>query len=68
MEIFLMSIIVGLVILTGIMVIWAVIDIFQQTYNTTEKLLWLIVIILAPILGSIIYFLFGRKRRRRRYY
>jgi len=52
-----------LIILTIILIIWAVIDIFKSNLQLTEKLLWIILIILAPIIGSLIYFLLGRKRR-----
>jgi len=51
------------IILTLILVIWAIIDIFKSDLQVTEKLLWGILIIIAPIIGSLIYFLLGRKRR-----
>ncbi|TBW28350.1 PLDc N-terminal domain-containing protein [Gramella sp. KN1008] len=63
MDTFLMSFISILIILTVVIVIWAVIDIFQKKLSLTEKLLWLILIILAPIIGSLIYFLLGRRIR-----
>ncbi|MCM8568059.1 PLDc N-terminal domain-containing protein [Gramella jeungdoensis] len=63
MDEFLMSLIFILIILTVVMVIWAIVDIFQKNLSLTEKLLWLIVIILAPIIGTLVYFLLGRRIR-----
>lgn len=62
MDELLMSLIFSLAILAMIFVIWVVIDLFQKKFSLTEKILWLIVILLAPILGSIVYLLVGRNR------
>jgi len=63
MENLFMVFIFALIILTVIMVIWAILDIFQIDIKLTEKLLWIILIVIAPVVGSLIYFLLGRKRR-----
>lgn len=49
--------------LTAVLWIWAFLDILGSgTQNATDRILWLLIIFLFPILGSIIYFQFGKKR------
>jgi hypothetical protein len=50
--------ILGLVIL--ILDILAIVEIFQSSKDLTHKLLWSLLILLAPVLGLIIYWIFGR--------
>jgi len=50
-------------------VIWAILivvtlmDLFKSFLPTNTKLLWLIVILIAPVLGSLIYLLWGRNQK-----
>jgi lipopolysaccharide export LptBFGC system permease protein LptF len=39
----------------------ALISILTNKFNGNEKLLWVIVVILIPLVGSILYFVFGTK-------
>ena len=42
----------------------ALISLLRSTFkDTTTKLIWVLVILFMPILGSILYFLIGRKQR-----
>lgn len=50
-------------ILWFILVVLALMDLFKSTLPTNTKLLWLIVILIAPVLGSLIYLLVGRNQR-----
>lgn len=50
--------IVGLVIL--ILDIIAIIDVLGSEKDTVTKLLWILAILFLPVLGMILYFLFGR--------
>lgn len=50
--------IIGLIIL--VLDIIAIIDIVKSGMDTTKKLLWIIVILLFPIVGLILYYLFGK--------
>lgn len=50
-------------ILWFILVVLALMDLFKSTLPTNTKLLWLIVILIAPVLGSVIYLLWGRYQR-----
>jgi hypothetical protein len=50
-------------ILWAILVIYTLIDLLKSNMPTNTKLLWLILILIAPILGSIIYFVLGKTNR-----
>lgn len=44
-----------------LLVVYALLDIMRNTnFNNSTKLLWIIVILIAPILGSLIYIFWGR--------
>jgi len=47
-------------ILHLIIFIWAIIDIMKSSKDTGEKLLWILVVFLLPLIGLIIYLLAGR--------
>lgn len=50
--------VLGLVIL--ILDVLAIVEIFKSSKDTAHKLLWTLLILLAPALGLIVYFFFGR--------
>lgn len=42
----------------------ALIDVLRNSFaGENEKLIWILVILFAPLVGSILYFAIGRKRR-----
>lgn len=42
----------------------ALIDVLRNSFaGENEKLIWILVILFAPMIGSILYFIIGRKRR-----
>lgn len=43
--------------------IWAIVDLFQSSRNSSNKLLWALILFLIPFLGVILYFAFGRKKK-----
>jgi Phospholipase_D-nuclease N-terminal len=47
----------GLLILAGD--IWAIINIAQSSVSNEKKLIWIIAVILLPLLGLILWFIFG---------
>jgi len=49
---------IGLIIL--VLDILAIIEIFKSSSDTMSKLLWTLLILFFPLLGLIIYYLFGR--------
>lgn len=58
---------ITLIILTAILWIWALVDIIKSRFeNPLMQLMWIFLIFIFPILGSIIYFQFGKKNTQRR--
>jgi Phospholipase_D-nuclease N-terminal len=51
--------IVGLIVLA--LDIWAIVTILQGRGKTERKVLWILVILLLPVIGLIIWLLAGRK-------
>jgi len=47
----------GLLVLAGD--IWALINIFQSAVSNEKKLLWVLVVVLLPLLGLILWFFLG---------
>jgi hypothetical protein len=48
---------IGLLIL--IADVWAIVRIFQSTASTGAKVVWIVMILLLPVLGLILWLLFG---------
>ncbi|MBU1727096.1 MAG: PLDc N-terminal domain-containing protein [Candidatus Omnitrophica bacterium] len=51
---------IGLVVL--ILDIVAIVDLFKSSLDTGKKILWLILILILPLVGMILYFLIGKKK------
>lgn len=51
--------IVGLIILA--LDIWAIVQILQRGGPTDKKILWILVILLLPVIGLVLWLLLGRK-------
>lgn len=47
----------GLEVLGFIFWIWMIYECATRERNGTEKILWLLLVVLAPVLGSLVYFL-----------
>lgn len=47
----------GLLILIGD--IWAIINILQSSASTEKKLIWVLVVVLLPLLGLILWYFLG---------
>jgi len=52
----------GLLILAGD--IWAIINILQSSASNEKKLIWIIVVVLLPVLGLILWFFLGPRDRK----
>ena len=44
--------------------VWAVVNILQSTADTAKKVLWTVLVIVLPVLGLILWYLFGPKTGR----
>lgn len=51
--------IVGLIVL--ILVIIAIYQIVMSTLDPVKKLIWVVVVLLLPLIGAILWFLIGKK-------
>jgi hypothetical protein len=44
--------------------IWAIVTIFQSSASNEKKALWIVLVVLLPVLGLILWFLLGPRGRR----
>ena len=51
------------VVFTFILYIYVLIDILKHEFTGYNKIIWIIVLICFPILGAILYLVFGRGQR-----
>ena len=49
-------------IVTLVLYVIAIIDAVKSSLETSKKVLWIIVILILPILGAVIYYFVGRKK------
>ena len=52
----------GLIVLAAD--IWAIVNVFQSAASTGKKVLWILVILVLPILGLLLWLLFGPRSGR----
>ncbi|UII20535.1 PLDc N-terminal domain-containing protein [Fulvivirga ligni] len=52
------------VLMPGIFALWALIDVVKSEFtNSNNKLVWVLLIIFLPLLGSILYLTIGRSQK-----
>ncbi|MGV8138108.1 MAG: PLDc N-terminal domain-containing protein [Mangrovibacterium sp.] len=59
-ELVLILLIIGMMFLLPLI---ALISILRNSFEGNDKLIWVLVVLLLPVLGSILYFLIGRNRQ-----
>ena len=59
-------VVIGLIVLASVFWIWMLVDAATSSLPSTEKLVWVIVILFGHILGALIYFVAGRAGARGR--
>jgi hypothetical protein len=52
-----------IMVLGSIPGVFAVIDILRSEFTGNNKLVWLLAVAIFPLLGSIAYFVFGRRQK-----
>ena len=52
----------GVLVLIGD--VWALINILQSSVSNEKKLIWIIVVVLLPLLGLILWFFLGPRERK----
>lgn len=50
-------------LLEVVFVVWMLVDLLTSNAETTTKILWALIIILLPLLGSLLYFFIQRPKR-----
>lgn len=56
----------GLGIIGTIIYIFTIIDVLRSNFtSSTDKLIWILVVILLPLIGTILWFLIGRGKSSR---
>lgn len=57
-------ILIGIIIFPLILIVVTLVDILKnKVINTNTKLLWIIAIFIAPVLGALIYLLWGKHQK-----
>jgi hypothetical protein len=54
--------ILGLIVL--IADVWAIVNIFQSAADTGKKVLWIVVVLILPVLGLILWYFLGPRTGR----
>jgi Phospholipase_D-nuclease N-terminal len=44
--------------------IWAIVNIIQSSADTTKKVLWLVIVVLLPVVGFILWYFLGPRTGR----
>ncbi len=58
-----MELIVLIVLFGGPLFLIALIDLLKSEFKGNDKIVWLLVVVLLPIIGSVCYFLIGHKQK-----
>ncbi|HPR32764.1 MAG TPA: PLD nuclease N-terminal domain-containing protein [Prolixibacteraceae bacterium] len=53
-----------LLLLVGLLPLFALIDILRSDFEGNNKLIWVIVVLFFPLLGAILYFLIGKNQKK----
>jgi hypothetical protein len=59
------GLLIGIFIFLAVCFLWviALIDILRSDFRGNDKVIWVLVVIFFPFLGSILYFIVGRSRK-----
>ncbi len=53
-----------IILLPSVLWIFALIDILKSNFkDSTNKIIWVLIVLLLPVLGSILYFIFGGQQK-----
>lgn len=50
-------------ILPLVLTIWALVDILKIEFTEYNKVIWVLVVVLVPVIGFILYFFIGRDQK-----
>ena len=63
MSVLVSSFLMIFIVFTFILYIYILIDILKHEFTGYNKIIWILVLIFFPILGAILYLVFGRSQR-----
>ena len=63
MGIMMSSFIMVFMIFTFILYIYILIDILKHEFTGYNKIIWILILIFFPVLGALLYLVFGRSQR-----
>ncbi len=46
-----------------VLIIWALVDILKSEFTGSNKIIWVLVVLFLPLIGSILYFVIGKKQK-----
>ena len=52
-----------ILIITFILWMYSLLDILKSKYQKNDKIVWILIVILMPIFGAIVYVFIGRKQK-----
>ena len=62
-EIIVMLIGLLIPVLAVVLLIWALVGILKSEFTGSNKIIWVVVVLLLPLLGAILYFAIGAKQK-----
>jgi hypothetical protein len=63
MGIMMSSFVMVFVVFTFVLYIYILIDILKHEFTGYNKIIWILVLIFFPVLGALLYLVFGRSQR-----
>lgn len=55
--------IIIILVLATLLAVYCLIDVWKHEFKGNEKMFWLVLILLAPVFGAVVYLGFGRKNK-----
>lgn len=52
-----------LILMLSVLVVLSLIDILKNEFKGNNKIIWIFIVIIFPVFGSILYYFIGRKQR-----
>lgn len=52
-----------LILMLSVLVVLSLIDILKNEFRGNNKIIWILIVIIFPVFGSILYYFIGRKQR-----
>lgn len=50
-----------------VLFIWALVDILKSEFTGYNKIIWILLVLFIPVLGTILYLIIGRKQKVQNY-